>query len=88
MHSTIEIILYLGYEVVQLFLHNSPLFSTSEKLVNRPSINNVTHFLRFLTPSSPLSPILLNRLMELHHLLEDPPPPSVGDIIYEWPQIN
>ena len=88
MHSTIEIILYLGYEVVQLFLHNSPLFSTSEKLVNGPSINNVTHFLRFLTPSSPLSPILLNRLMELHHLLEDPPPPSVGDIIYEWPQIN
>ena len=29
-----------------------------------PSINNVIHFLRFLTPPSPLSPILLNRPME------------------------
>ena len=29
-----------------------------------PSINNVIHFLRFLTPPFPLSPILLNRLME------------------------
>ena len=27
-----------------------------------PSINDVTHVLRFLTPPSPLSPILLNRL--------------------------
>ena len=29
-----------------------------------PSINDVTLFLRFLTPLSPLSPILLNRLTE------------------------
>ena len=29
-----------------------------------PSINDVTNFLRFLTPPSPLSPILLIRLME------------------------
>ena len=29
-----------------------------------PSINDVTHFLRFFTPRSPLSPILLNRLMK------------------------
>ena len=29
-----------------------------------PSINDITHFLRFLTLPSPLSPILLNRLME------------------------
>ena len=41
-----------------------------------PSINDVTHFLTFLTPLSPLSPILLNRLMELHHLLADPLPPK------------
>ena len=30
----------------------------------------------FLTPPSPLSPILLNRLMEYRHLLADPPPPK------------
>ena len=42
-------------------------------IVNGLSINDVTHFLRFLTPPSPLSPILLNRLMELCHLLADPP---------------
>ena len=30
-----------------------------------PSMNDVTHFLRFLNPPSPLSPILLNRLMGL-----------------------
>ena len=30
----------------------------------RLSINEVTHFFRYLTPPSPLSPILLKRLME------------------------
>ena len=29
-----------------------------------PSINDITHFLRFLTLPSPLSPILLNRFIE------------------------
>ena len=40
------------------------------------SINDVTHFLWFLTHSSLMSPILLNRLMESCHLLVDPPPLS------------
>ena len=43
-----------------------------------PSINDVTHFLRILTPLFPLSPILLNRLMEEHHLLAHPPSPLSG----------
>ena len=29
---------------------------------NGPSINDVTNFLRFMTPSSPVSPILLDTL--------------------------
>ena len=29
-----------------------------------PSKNDLTHFLIFLTPPYPLSPVLLNRLME------------------------
>ena len=40
-----------------------------------PSINDVTHFMRFSTPPFHLSPILLDRLMEKHHLLADPPSP-------------
>ena len=40
-----------------------------------PSINDVFHFLRFLTSPSPLSPILQNSLVEYCHLLADPPPP-------------
>ena len=43
------------------------------KYVESLSANDITHFLIFLTPPpSPLSPILLNRLMEYHHLLADP----------------
>ena len=38
--------------------------SMAKKNKGRPSINAVTHFLRLLTPPSPLLPILLNRLME------------------------
>ena len=33
-------------------------------LIMGPSINDVTYFLRFLTLPSPLSPTLLNRLMD------------------------
>ena len=44
---------------IQLKLENVP-----ENLSKCPSINLVTHFLRFLTTPSLLSPILLNRLME------------------------
>ena len=40
-----------------------------------PSINDATHFLRFLIPPSS-SPILLNRLMEECQLLADPPSPQ------------
>ena len=38
-----------------------------------PSINDVTHFLRFLTPPSRLLPIFLNRPMECCNFLADPP---------------
>ena len=40
------------------------------------SKNDVTYFLRFLTPPSPLLLILLNRLMEQCHPLADHPPPK------------
>ena len=42
------------------------VFSDEFQIVRRmgPSINDINHFLRFLTPPSPLSSILLNRLME------------------------
>ena len=33
----------------------------------------ITHFLNFWPPPSPSSPILLNRLMEWHHLFASPP---------------
>ena len=36
-----------------------------------PSINDITHFLRFLTPPSPLSSISLKRLMKYRHFLAD-----------------
>ena len=41
-----------------------------------PSINDVMNFLRFLTPPSPLSPVLLNRIVEFCQLLADPPLPK------------
>ena len=48
-----------------------------------PSINDVTHNLKFLIPPSPSTPILLNRLLEYRHLSADPPvPPNIGDVIY------
>ena len=53
----------------------------------QPSINDVTHFMRFLNPPTSLSPILLNRLMEKHHLLVDPPSSYEGDVNYGWPLI-
>ena len=50
-----------------------------------PSINDLTHFLIFLTPPSPLSPVLLNRLMELRHLLADPPLPNWMTLFVDGP---
>ena len=52
-----------------------------------PSINDVTHFLRFLTPPSPLSPILLKRLKEQCHLFVDSPllPKWVTSFEFEFP---
>ena len=44
------------------------------------SINYVTHFLRFFT--LPLTPILINKLMDEHHPLANPPPPLMGDVIF------
>ena len=44
--------------------------------VQELAINDVTHILRFLTPLSPLPPILLDRLRELCHFLADPPSPK------------
>ena len=43
---------------------NLPSLHIMSNILIGPSINEVTHFLIFLTPTSPLSPILLNRLME------------------------
>ena len=42
-----------------------------------PSINNVIHFLKFLTPPSPLSPILLNRLYGVMSPFGRPPSSQV-----------
>ena len=40
------------------------IYMSFKKVYNGPSINDFAHFLRFLTPPSPLSPILLYRLMD------------------------
>ena len=53
-----------------LFLHHEP-----HAAIWGASINDVTHFLRFLNPPMSLLPILLNGLMEQHQLLADPPLP-------------
>ena len=55
---------FLGIRII--LLKDRILFHTYVSM--EPSINNVTHFLRFLTPPSPLSPILLHRLQ----ILADP----------------
>ena len=52
----------------QTFMMNDCCNYTCQKvcdvLSQGQSINEVIHFLRFFTLTSPLSPILLNRLME------------------------
>ena len=49
-------------QLLHITFHRS--FINVYPVIMRLSINNFTHFLRFLTPPSPLSPILLNRPME------------------------
>ena len=57
-------------------IHRKIKVMTHKFCLQGPSIHDVTHFLRFLTPPSPLSPILQKRLMEQHHQSANPPPPK------------
>ena len=49
-----------------------------------PSINDVNHFWRFLTPPSPCHPLYLIGLWSNVKFCQIPSPPKMGDIIYWW----